>query len=213
MSWVSDRTGIHLGNIGAPVGAAIGSIIPGVGTALGAALGQGLGALGSGKSVGQAAVQGAGTYGIGKAIGAIPGMSGVGNAVGGALEKIPGVSGIEQFFHDHPEIGNALGAGDGGVLGKVGGLLTGNHGMNALGAAGAVNAALLQNKANEYAKNALGAQQQAYNERAPLRTGGIQAMQSAMAANPYSGTAMPPRQPSALGMNPGIRPVTLGGGY
>lgn len=76
MSWLSNATGIHLGNIGAPIGAAIGSIVPGVGTSIGAALGQGLGAMGSGKGVGQAVTQAAGTYAGGKVLGALGGMIG-----------------------------------------------------------------------------------------------------------------------------------------
>lgn len=50
MSWFSNATGIHLGNVGGIVGGALGSFIPGVGTALGAGLGNFLGGIGSGKN-------------------------------------------------------------------------------------------------------------------------------------------------------------------
>lgn len=206
--WVKGGTAALLAatGVGAPAAAAI-------------MAGQGLigNALKPGGNVGSAlggGLQGAATgYAAGK----------LGNALGGGGGAAGDAAGGGGFLGTLEGLGKgALGAlgGSGGIGGMLGGLgkdalgfLTGNGGMNALGAAGAVNAALLQNKANEYAKNALGTQQQSYNERAPLRTGGIQAMRSALGANPYSGTAMPARQPNAIGVQPAMRPVTLGGGY
>lgn len=92
MSWVSDRLGIHLGNIGAPIGAAIGSVIPGVGTAIGAGLGGAIGGLGHGDSLGSSVAQGA-----------------AGAIGGGALSKIPGLQGVSDFLGGNGGK-NALGA-------------------------------------------------------------------------------------------------------
>lgn len=85
-------------------------------------------------------------------------LPGVGSLAGGLLGGIPGASSIE------------------GLLGKAGGLLTGNGGLNALGLAQGINAAGTQNKANNYANQALQTQQNAYNSEAPLRSQGIQGM-------------------------------------
>lgn len=86
MSWLSKITGIHLGNIGAPVGALLGSVIPGVGTSIGAGLGQGLGALGSHKNLKTAILQGAvaggGTKLAGMAAGKLKGLLDAGKASG-----------------------------------------------------------------------------------------------------------------------------------
>ena len=76
MSWLSKATGIHLGNIGAPVGALLGSVVPGVGTALGAGLGQALGGIGSGKGVGQSVAQGLGAYAGTKGLQSVLGQGG-----------------------------------------------------------------------------------------------------------------------------------------
>lgn len=186
----------------------------------------------NGGNIGKVALQSAGMYGLGKLgslLGSVPGVGGAVQSVEHMAGGLPGVSQAEGFLHDHPGVGNFLGSvkqdllgggqpgqpgGDQGLLGKIGSFLGGNGGLNALGTAGAVNAAMLQSKANDYAKNALGQVEQSYNERAPLRTGGMQAMQSSLAANPFSGTAMPARQAGAMPVNPTTpaqRPVTLGG--
>lgn len=94
MSWLSQRTGIHVGpkQFGSLGGALLGTMIPGVGTLAGMALGSGLGraagGLASGENVGQAALHGfgtgAGVYGGGKVLGMIPGVN-----------KLPGLAGAE----------------------------------------------------------------------------------------------------------------------
>lgn len=50
--------------------------------------------------------------------------------------------------------------------------LTGNNGLNALGTAQGVNAALLNQKAIQYAKDAEGTAMSAWNKNAPLRDAG-----------------------------------------
>ena len=234
MSWynsLKDLTG-DIGHAAKGVGHAVGSVASNplvdlgasmfLGPEAGAILGGIGGALKPGGGLGSAIKQGgigalgglAGGAlshipGLGAAEGALSHLPGAGAVEGAfgdaknALGQLPGVSQAEQYMQQH--------GGLGGLMGKAGSFLTGNGGANALGAAGAINAAMLQSKANDYAKNALGQVEQSYNERAPLRTGGMQAMQSALAANPFSGTAMPPRQPNALGTAPQQRPVTLGG--
>lgn len=73
------------------------------------------------------------------------------------------------------------GGGFGGILNKIKGLpgvssaanfLTGNGGLNALGTAQGVNAALLNQKALEYAKNAEGTAMSQWNKNASLRDAG-----------------------------------------
>lgn len=200
MSWLSKITGVHLGNVGGPIGAAIGSIIPGVGTAIGGALGQGLGAVGHGDSLGSAALQGAGAYGVGKLASHIPGVSAAGEKLGG----LPGIGAASDYLKSHGGVGSLLGApGGGGVLGAASDFLTGNGGKNALGAAQAVNAAMLQSKANDYAKDAVGSVTNDYASRAPLRQAGQAAMLAPGAgiaakiaaipqgANPYAHPSVP----------------------
>lgn len=80
-----------------------------------------------------------------------------------AKKYVPGLSGVEGMVK-------------GGAGGGLGGLLTGNGGLNALGLAQGINAAGLQNKADDYAKQAVGGVQDSYNQRAPLRVAGVQGM-------------------------------------
>jgi len=191
MSWFSDRTGIHWGNIGAPVGAAIGSIIPGVGTAIGAGLGQALGGLGSGQNIGQAVkggvAAGAGAQAIGGLVSKIPGISdlpgasGLLNGMNGGGTSGTGGSSILSGL-GNTGVGQALSSLGGGI----GSFLTGNGGMNALGVAQGINAAQLQQKANQYATNAMGDVNASYNERAPLRAQALNVLPSAIAANPFA---------------------------
>ena len=127
------------------------------------------------------------------------------------------IQGVESFLKSHA-------GGVGNALGSVGSLLTGNGGINALGAAEGVNAAMQQRQANNYAKSALGGVQQSYNERAPLRTAGIQGLlnpqtpsiqglSSIAGRNPFaSGAPAPgpisPNQQMTMGMpNPALAPV------
>lgn len=144
MSWLSDRLGIHLGNVGAPVGAAIGSVIPGVGTALGAALGQGIGSLGQGKSVGRAVTSAAGTYagarGLGSLFGGGPSLPnvdvgalnegalramGMGSSAGSGSGEAGGFSGFLSRAAGLASSsgGGARTGGGGGLIDRIGGFL------------------------------------------------------------------------------------------
>lgn len=101
MSWLSDRTGIHL-NLRplAPIaGAAIGSVIPGLGTAWGAGLGRGLDDLAHGDSVGQSLKEGAlagGTsYLGGKALAQLRSAFSPGSGTGAGAAAAPGEAPIQ----------------------------------------------------------------------------------------------------------------------
>lgn len=124
MSWFSKLTGIHLGNVGAPIGAAIGSFIPGVGTALGAGLGQALGSVGSGHSVGQAAAQGVGAYGITKGVSSMFGGSGAsaGGSGGGDGVWFDPNTGEEVDPNTPGAVFSPQTGGDGGLTGLVKGI-------------------------------------------------------------------------------------------
>lgn len=116
MSWLSDRTGIHLGNVGAPVGALVGSFfgMP----QLGAALGQGVGSLGAGKNIGQSALSGAEVYGGSKLLGAGA------NALGFGADKIGsgdyGTSSGDGAMPDNSSSGLPFGLTAGDLLKFVG---------------------------------------------------------------------------------------------
>lgn len=164
MSWLSNLTGIHLGNIGAPIGAALGSVIPGVGTSIGAALGQGLGAIGSGSKPLSAIAQGAGVYGLSRL--ATPSANGNGSqptgdpgynvndpnqnifAQGGSA---PGSTGGDWQSVLARALGGGNGApangqpqGSGGILSTLGGILSS---PGVIPAAGAVVGGALQGQA------------------------------------------------------------------
>lgn len=192
--------------VGAPAAAAI---LAGSG-ALGGALkpggnaGSALGGAASGALAGGAgALAGKALGGLGSAASNIPGVQGIEQALGGAgstLSKIPGAQAVEQGLGGVAKnalgslTGGAGGAADsggglGGLLGGLGGWITGNGGKNALGAAEGVNAALLQKQANDYAGQALNQAQALWNQRAPLRTGGMAAMQASLGRNPFAGAA------------------------
>lgn len=180
MSWLSNATGIHLGNIGAPIGAALGSVIPGVGTAIGAGLGGAIGGMGHGdglkSSLLQGAMAGGGAAALGGLASKIPGVSSAEQAIGGKLGSIPGVGAASDFLKSHGGVGQ--------LLGGAGDFLTGNGGKNALGIAEGVNAGMLQSKANDYAKSAAGSVSNSYDARAPLRAAG-----QAQMLNPGQGIA------------------------
>ncbi len=199
MSWLSEATGIHLGNIGAPVGAAIGSIVPGVGTAIGAGLGGALGSLGQGKSVGQSVLNGAETYGAGKLAGAIPGLSGVLGSVasgaGGVLSNA---------------LGGLTGNGSGGSISPA---------VLALAAAQAGNSASLGKQANDYSDKAWNLANDSYTSRAGLRDLGIKGLTNNAAPDLSSLSAIRAQNPVAakagVSGRPQIAPPSappLGGG-
>lgn len=189
-----------VGPIAAGGAAALGNLIkPGgnIGSALkGGITTGGLGALGglAGKIPGISSLEGA--------VGSLPGVS----AVEGALSKIPGLQSIEGLLKGQN--------GQPGVLGELGSFLTGNGGKNALGLAQGVNAAMLQKQSSDYAKQAMGDVQNSYNERAPLRSAGIQGMlnpqtgaNAAIAGLPQTGN------PYARKPIPPVSPVPSAGGY
>ena len=201
MSWISERTGLHWGNIGAPVGAAIGSVIPGVGTAIGAGLGQAIGGIGHGDGVASSALQGASTYGGAKALG---GALGGGGSV---LDKAKGVAGALGG-------GDPSGGGDGGFLQGAKSFL-GDHMGDALIGGGIANAAYNQSKAGDAMGHALDTVNDQWKAGAPLREQGMAGM-----LNPGQGIAgkigaIPqganPYAPGA-GAAPSLAPASPGGG-
>jgi hypothetical protein len=111
----------------------------------------------------------------------IPGVSAIGDAMyNTAKQTIPGLSAVDTGLNAVANL-----AGKGGAAGAAGAIpgvsalkdfLTGNGGLNALGAAQGVNAALLGKQSSNYAKQAMGSVNQSYGERAPLRTAGIAGM-------------------------------------
>lgn len=142
--------------------------------------------------------------GVGGLLGAIPGIGGAlasgAGAVGGALSHIPGAQSVESILGGGgagasaipDEAFGAAGNGGGGVsglIGQAGHFLTGNGGKNALGVAQGISSVLDQQKANNYAKDALGTVEGSYAQRAPLRAQGIQQMLASQVGNPYAGGA------------------------
>lgn len=99
MSWLSDRTGIHINlkPVAPAIGAIIGSAVPGVGTALGAGLGRTLSGLGNGESVGKAALggvlAGGGASVLGGLASKVPGVSAISTRAKSILGAIPGLGG------------------------------------------------------------------------------------------------------------------------
>jgi hypothetical protein len=96
------------------------------------------------------------------------------------LDKLPGIgsvkAGAEAIGQLIPEVGgagtDALTSTLPGIMSAAGNFLTGNNGLNALGAAQGLNAALLQQKALQYAKDAEGTAMGHWNANAPLREAG-----------------------------------------
>lgn len=144
--------------------------------------------------------------GVGGLLGAIPGIGGAlasgAGAIGGALSHIPGVQSVESILGGgggataagasaipDEAFGAAANGGGGvsGLLGQAGHFLTGNGGKNALGIAQGISSVLDQQKANNYAKDALGTVEGSYAQRAPLRAQGIQQMLASQQGNPYAG--------------------------
>ncbi len=128
------------------------------------------------------------------------------------LDKLPGIgsakAGIEAVGQLIPPVaggavGDAITSKLPGVASAAGNFLTGNNGLNALGVAQGFNAALLQQKALQYAKDAEGTAMGNWKANDPLRTSGRAGM-----LNPKSSVDI-----SAL---PGIRragnPFARGGG-
>lgn len=158
-----------------PVGSLVGSAANG---SIGSDFGKGL--ANAAAMVGPGALAGAakaipGVSALGSAVQSIPGVGaieGAAQGVGSALSSIPGVQSVEQYLQQHGGLGSVLG----GAAKDVGGFLTGNGGRNALGLAEGVNAAMLEKKSEDYAKNAMGTAQSSYDARSPLRAAGIQGM-------------------------------------
>lgn len=183
----STRRGIQIGpriRIGGTVGKIGQNIKTGVGKVLsnpivegGLSLIPGVGPIGS-------AIAG----GLGRALDTTGGSVGLGDIAGGALQG--GVSGIgagalKGALSGGLSLGNILKSAPqlAGLFGSAGGVANGGLGLGnlldlGLGGAQAVNAAQLQNKANQYATNAQSAVQDSYNERAPLRAQGLGMIQN-----------------------------------
>lgn len=200
MSWLSSALG-DVGNVVKGVGHAAGSVlsnplvdaglafIPGVGPLAAGAAGAIGGALKPGGTFGSAISGGLSGAASGLAGGAARGALGIGGAAApagvsalGASSAIPdaamGLSGAT---------GAGAGAGgSGGILSGIEGFLTGNGGKNALGIAQGVNAALNQKQSTDYAKQALGSVEDAYNAKAPLRAQGLSTLASSQTGNPYA---------------------------
>lgn len=118
MSWFSDRVGIHLGNVGAPVGMALGSLV-GMPT-VGAALGGAVGGMGHGDGLGSSLMQGAtGAIGAG-GLSKIPGLG-----------SIPGIGSVSDFLGGNGGM-NALGLLQGANAAYLGNKSTGlaNNALN-----------------------------------------------------------------------------------
>jgi len=155
------------------------------GPAAGAAVGAGL-KYGETHDLGKSAIEGVKDYGIGKAIGAVGKLSGV-SSVTDKLGQIPGVGAIKNAAGN---VGSwwdknvAQPVQDSGLkLPSLGGLMPGggqgDGGLDSLlGLAGVANSAYLQDKSNNYAKNALENVQRSYDERGPLRAAGVAGMQA-----------------------------------
>lgn len=139
--------------------------------------------------VGGALASGAGALGIG------------GGATGGTASAIPdaamGIGGAATGADAAAGSSGVLGSLE-GLAGKAGSFLTGNGGKNALATASALSSYLNQQKANDYAKNALGSIEDSYTQRAPLRTQGLATLAGSQAGNPYA-----TGQPNALPLRGG----------
>lgn len=162
--------------------------------------------------------------------------SGALGSLGGIAKNIPGVSSVASILG----AGGGAGAGaipdaafgdtGGGWLstlgglakdaaGGIGGLLTGNNGLNALGVAQGVSSILDQKKATDYANKAVGTVENAYNEKAPLRAQSLDQLlhpqapdlsnlqgiagslpASTVASRPVSQFTAPERKPSAVSL-------------
>lgn len=162
--------------------------IPGLGTAAAAGLGAAIN-YGANKNLGQALGAG-GLSALGALGGKIPGVQ----RVQDALAKIPGAGKVTGFVDKMGGLGQFLPqgklpgaqsvqdilAGLGGNLGQAAGAagnwLGGNGGMNALGAAQGLNAAMLGQKSSNFADMAAKNVDEAWKQRAPLREAGVAGM-------------------------------------
>lgn len=172
MSWLSQATGIHV----SPHGVSLSRPDP-IGVAK--------------TALSNPLVDGALAFGL-------PGIGGAIGAAGSALSHIPGAQSVESILGggagaagvsaipDEAFGSAANGGGVSGLIGKAGDFLTGNGGKNALGVAQGVSSVLDQQKANNYAKDALGTVEGSYAQRAPLRAQGIQQLLASQQGNPYA---------------------------
>lgn len=207
MSWLSSALG-DVGNVVKGVGHAAGSVlsnplvdaglafIPGVGPLAAGAAGALGGALKPGGNFGSTLTGGLEGAASGLAGGAARGALGIGGAAApagvsalGASSAIPdaamGLGGAAGAAAGTGGAGGLLG-GIEGLAGQAGNFLTGNGGKNALGIAQGVNAALQQKKSTDYAKDALGSVEAAYNAKSPLRAQGLGTLAGTQAGNPYA---------------------------
>lgn len=155
--------------VGLPAAIALGA---GTG-ALGGALRPGGGLKGAITQGGQGALLGA-TGSIGGTVGrAALGAAAGGGTPGGPLGGGSAMGAIKGIA------GNALG----GLGSQALGAITGNGGLNALGLAQGVNAAMLSKQSTDFANRAMGDVQHSYDERAPLRALGLQGLTNPTAPN------------------------------
>lgn len=116
MSWLADRTGIHIGRkkLGSLLGGALGIPFGPMGMALGSGLGRTVGGVTSGEKFGPALMHGATSgalgYGAGKLLPKIPGFGRGGGAAGGAAG---GGGAAGNLFQDNviTPMASRLGAG------------------------------------------------------------------------------------------------------
>ncbi len=135
-------------------------------------------------NVGQALGSAGTAYALGNVAGRIPGVgavrgSGAGRAVSDAIGSIPGAASVGAMLNGRG--GSAGGSGGapqsvGGMLGAAGDFLTGNGGLNALGLAQGANAAMLGQKAGNFADMAAKNVDENWQSRAPLRVAGMEGM-------------------------------------
>lgn len=162
---------------------AIGAFLgPGAAAAAGG-LGRALDTTNGGSGIGDLALGTAKGYGVGKvgqvakgALGALGGGSSAGGAAGAA-------SAASGLIPHNAEGGIDWGKLASGAAGGVGDFLTGNGGLNALGAAQGVNAAMLGKKSSDFANKAFDLQNDSYTQRAPLRALGMQRLTTPTAPN------------------------------
>lgn len=209
MSWLSKKTGIHLGNIGAPIGALLGSVIPGVGTAIGAGLGQSLGAIGQKRPIGQALAQGVGAYAAGKAIPAGGGATGVLRALptftGSNMPNPVGTPPTSSGGGGNDWLGTLMG-GLGTAAGKVGGYIKDNPmdvALAGLATAQGVNSAKAAAQQGKYSDAAINNAKQRWAAQAPLRNQGINGMLN-KTTHDYSSVYTDPQNPFAVSMRKAI---------
>lgn len=215
MSWLSQKTGVHL-NLRplAPVaGGILGSILlPGVGTALGTAIGAGAAgtadSLAHRENIGQALGHGALDAGLAYGGAKIMGAMGYGRDAAGQASSTPASAGGGTAATVGTTGTNAAVQAAGSQAAKSGGLSLADKlaiGSTALQGIGGIAGGIAQGQQQQLAQNA-------FNQYSPLRQSAIAALQGSVAGGPRP--AFQPQSPFA-GMAPqgppmgGVPPVGL----